>query len=135
MLDALIKQLKRHEGFRAFPYKDTVGKLTIGYGRNLDDVGITEQEGRALLLNDVEIAVKEVNVTWPWILDHDEVRQQVIYNVAFNMGVPRLSGFKKMFAAMEDFDYEKAAEEMLDSKWATQVGDRATELAGMMRDE
>lgn len=116
------------------PYKDTVGKLTIGYGRNLDDVGITEQEGRTLLLNDVEIAVKEAQLTWPWLLDHDLIRQQVIYNMAFNLGVPRLSGFKKMLHAMEDFDYEKAAEEMLDSKWATQVGDRATELAEMMCD-
>jgi|SRR5690554_6313570 len=131
--ELLRSQLKRHEGLRLKPYRDTVGKLTIGYGRNLDDNGISEPEAEMLLDNDIDRVAGELyrirgyNTLSP-------VRQTVIANMAFNLGTPGLMGFRRMWAAIERQDYESAAREMLDSKWARQVGSRATELAEIMRD-
>jgi len=140
MSNKTIDLLKKHEGLELYPYKDTVDKLTIGYGHNLDDMGISEQMAELLLVSDLHSTQIELAATFnwyqsthPWPVELDEVRKSVIDNMAFNMGVPRLKGFKKMLAAMEDKDYERAADEMLDSRWADQVKGRAIELADMMR--
>lgn len=132
---SLKDDLKRHEGLRLKPYKDTVGKITIGYGRNLDGVGITEEEADYLLSHDIQIAVSESQQAFTWIVRLSESRQNVIYNMAFNMGIPTLSRFRNMIAAIEKKDYGLAADEMLDSRWAKQVGKRAEELATIMREE
>lgn len=130
----LIEMLKRHEGFRSFPYKDSLGILTIGYGRNLEQCGISEREAEYLLKNDVDRAVRDVKD----ILGEDDfnflgsARQSVLVNMCFNLGKPRLAGFKKMFSAIKKHDYTLAAAEMLNSKWAEQVGMRAEELANYM---
>ena len=133
MIDKLIEQLKRHEGFRSKPYKDTVGKLTIGYGRNIEDVGISVQEAETLLLNDIEWAVEEcaqLFLNWPELPDDVQV---VLANMCFNLGKVRLGRFIKMRMAIADKDFVRAAEEMKDSKWYTQVGRRSVELVEMMR--
>lgn len=127
----LVEQLTRHEGLRLKPYKDSVGKLTIGIGRNLDDKGISIEEAQLLLQNDIIEARYEAH-RFPWFLHLNEVRQHVILNMLFNMGTTRLLGFKKMIDAIKNEDYAEAKIQMLDSKWATQVGPRATELADMM---
>lgn len=129
----LKAQLVRHEGLRLKPYRDTVGKLTIGVGRNLDDVGITEDEAGQLLDNDVTRAYHELVRAVPSFGSLDEDRQHVLLDMAFNLGVPRLLEFKKMLAAVESRDFDQAAAEMLDSRWARQVGRRAETLAAMMR--
>lgn len=129
---ALKAQLVRHEGLRLKPYRDTVGKLTIGVGRNLDDVGITEDEARTLLDNDVARVESHIARVVPAFSSLDDVRQRVLVDMAFNLGVPGLLKFKAMLAAVEARDFFHAALEMIDSRWAAQVGQRATRLAAMM---
>jgi lysozyme len=129
----LVADLKRDEGVRLKPYRDTVGKLTIGIGRNLDDVGISQGEAEFLLMNDIQSAHKHLAQAAPIFARLDAVRQRVLLNMAFNMGTPRLMTFRKMWDALDLFDYAAAADEMERSKWATQVGMRATRLAQQMR--
>jgi len=129
----LIKQLIRHEGMRLKPYVDTVGKTTIGVGRNLDDNGISEAEAMMMLEHDIADCENEAARTWEWFLLLDKVRQNVLLNMIFNMGMPRVLGFRNMLHAIELQDYAKASSDMLDSKWARQVGSRARELAEQMK--
>lgn len=127
-----IEQIKLDEGFRGKPYLDTVGKTTIGYGRNLDDNPLIESEAGILLLNDLwkcEIEAK----TLSYYQDLSQYKKNIIINMIFNLGFTRFKGFKKMNKALECFDYATAAIEMLDSKWARQVGKRAQRLAMQMR--
>jgi lysozyme len=131
--DDLIQQLMHHEGFRSKPYKCTAGKLTIGYGRNLEDRGLSKDEALYLLLNDIHDAQKAVEAALPWSKNLTPARRGVLVNMAFNLGIGGLLKFKKMLAATEAGRYSLAAEEMLDSRWATQVGERALELADIMK--
>lgn len=130
--ERLRTQLQRHEGFRDRAYVDTVGKLTIGYGRNLDDVGISEPEGEFLLENDIDVRVRALTARYAWFPDLDPVRQAVLVNMAF-MGLARLAGFTKMLDAVARRQYGLASDEMIASKWAQQTGHRAGELAAQMR--
>jgi len=130
----LRTQLVQHEGLRLKPYTDTVGKLTIGVGRNLTDVGITDDEAALLLDNDITRVWQELTHAVGCFSSLDEVRQHVLLDMAFNLGVPRLLKFEKMLAAVEGHHFDVAADEMLNSKWASQVGKRAQTLAAMMRD-
>ena len=125
----------REEGFRAKPYRDTRGKLTVGYGRNLDDHGVTEGEARVMLGNDLDRIGAELAVKpwWPQAMDLlDELRQDVLVAMAYQMGVAGLGGFTKMLKAVEQRNWKTAALEMLDSKWARQTPARAQRLAQMM---
>ena len=133
-IETLKKMLRFDEGLALKPYLDTAEppKLTIGIGRNLDDVGISEQE--ALMLLDSDITHLLVDSRIQEILKgHDHIRQSVILNMAFNMGIVGLLKFKNMLSAFEAKDYVTAALEMLDSRWAEQVGDRSVRLASMMK--
>lgn len=129
----MIDRIKKHEGLRLKSYRCTAGKLTIGYGRNLEDNGITEEEAHFLLMNDLEKSWDECCKAFSWISKMDKIRQGVIVELCFNMGLGRLKGFKKMLAACERGDYETASVEMLDSLWARQVGQRAKTLANIMK--
>jgi lysozyme len=133
MEDELIKQLKGDEGFRPKPYKDTVGKLTVGYGRNLDDVGISEGEAATLLWNDVNIAIHTLKVKLPWVTQLSEARLGVLTNMCFNLGFDTLSQFSKFLTYLKNDDFEGAAQEMEHSRWAQQVGARAQRLILQMR--
>ena len=128
----LRSQLERHEGLRLKVYQDTVGKATIGYGRNLDDVGITRVEADLLLASDIEKVERQLQ-TIDEYLALDPVRQTVIANMAFNLGFYGLMQFKRMWAAIGRGDYTEASKQMLSSKWARQVGTRAVELSEIMR--
>ena len=128
----LIAQLKRHEGLELMPYKCTSGKTTIGVGRNLEDIGITEEEAELLLLNDIG-RVKQELVNDQWYMDLDPVRKAVIENMSFNLGYPTLKKFQNMIASISEGDYETASKEMLNSRWSKQVGQRSIELAEQMR--
>ncbi|WP_265820929.1 glycoside hydrolase family protein [Geovibrio ferrireducens] len=130
-MPSLIDQLILHEGLRLKPYRCTENKLTIGVGRNIEERGITATEAMFLLKNDIEAVEKELS-RFAWFTKQDEIRRRVLIDMGF-MGVPRLLGFKKMIQALVADDYEKAAAEMLDSKWSRQVGGRAVRLAEMMR--
>jgi len=129
----LLDRLKKHEGFRSKPYRCPAGKLTIGYGRNIEDNGITEAEASFLLVEDVKKCRAECQKSFAWFEAMDRDRQDVIVELDFNMGLKRLLGFKKMLAACARKDYEAAAREMLDSLWARQVGKRAQTLAAIMK--
>lgn len=133
-MDALLTRLRVDEGLRLFPYLDTVNRITIGYGRNLSDVGISQGEADAMLLRDAQRAVAECQQRFEWFAGLTEARQIAIASMAFNMGMPRLSAFVNMLAAVKRRDYETASAEMLKSRWAQQVGDRAVRLAALMRE-
>lgn len=128
-----VEQIKSDEGLMLKPYQCSADKMTIGYGRNIEDNGITEEEADYLLMNDIKRVQKELksNVSCFGVLN--AARQGVLINMCFNLGLPRLLGFKKMLIALEDGDYQEAANQMLDSKWAKQVHGRAGRLSDVMR--
>jgi lysozyme len=125
--------IKKCEGFRAFPYLDTVGKVTIGYGRNIDDLGISAAEAEFMLDNDLARCEKDLS-QYSWYLIQPDNVKMALMNMCFNIGINRLTGFKKMITALINKDYTNAALEALDSKWATQVGQRAKDVAAMIRE-
>jgi lysozyme len=129
---AMTRQLRLHEGERLKPYRCTAGKLTIGVGRNLEDRGITREESAVLLANDIAAEERELLRALPWVATLDEVRQRVLLDMSFNLGIVGLLGFKNTLAIIQAGDYQRAAAMMLDSKWATQVGARAERLSRMM---
>ena len=135
--DEVIVQLRedliRDEGLRLKPYRDSVNKTTIGVGRNLDDVGITEKEAEYLLSNDISLAMMDLNWEFPWFKHISDNRKRALANMAFNLGMTRLLGFKKMLKAMAEEDFETAADEALNSKWSAQVGNRAQRIAELLR--
>lgn len=149
-----IDKLIAHEGLVLTVYQDSLGIDTIGIGRNLEDRGIskeeldymdipsmavvyehgiTEADARYLAENDVQIVEEELVRSHPCVDKLDSVRQLVLMDMAFNMGVPRLCKFKKMWNAIHEQSFEIASIEMLDSKWARQVGGRATRLSDAMK--
>lgn len=131
--DDLAADLDRDERLRLKPYLDTKGKVTIGWGRNLTDVGIRLDEAQLMRQNDMTTALVGIRTALPWFDALDTVRQRVLLNMGVNLGVQGLLGFSRMLAAMQRGDYETAAEEMLASDWSTDVGGRATRLATWMR--
>jgi len=148
-LDKLID----HEGVVLTVYKDSLGIDTIGIGRNLKDRGISREEldyldipnmevvyehgiseadARYLALNDIAIVENELCRVHNCVENLDSVRQLVLMDMAFNMGVPRLCKFVKMWNAIHEEKWEAASREMLDSRWARQVGRRAKILSDAM---
>jgi len=152
--EKLIDQLILHEGLELKVYKDTLGIDTIGVGRNLEDrgitdgelmhmnllreeihtTGITEEDARFLLGNDIDIVERELLDAHPCMERLDDVRIRVLLDMAFNLGVPRLRKFKNMWAGIHEGDYIRAGDEMMDSRWANQVGARAVRLCKMMKE-
>ena len=130
--ERLVDQLIKHEGMELKVYKDSLGIETIGIGRNLVDRGVTEEEARYLCNDDIEIVERELIQSFPIVSSLNDTRIRVLLDMAFNVGLPRLRGFKRMWAALDNQDYVEAAKEMLDSKWARQVKTRAYTLARMM---
>jgi lysozyme len=123
--------LIEHEGIRLKPYRCPAGKLTIGIGRNLDDVGISKSEAYYLLDRDIARSVKEAQ-SFAWFWQLDEVRQDVVVAMVFNLGFEGFREFGKTIAALASRNFTLAATEMLDSDWARQVGQRARTLSKMM---
>lgn len=119
----------RDEGIRRYPYFDTVGKVTVGVGRNLSDVGLSADEIQYLLTNDIKNATERLEENFPWTASLDDVRRGVLLNMAFNMGIGGLAGFKQTLAKIQSGDFQGAAQEMLQSRWAQEVGSRAQRLA------
>lgn len=125
--------LIRDEGVRLKPYKDTVGKLTIGVGRNLDDVGISETEAVNMLTADIERAESALRRNFHWFIIAPEPVQRGLTNMAFNLGMQGLLGFRRMLSCLNAGDYAGAADAALDSNWAKQVGARAQRIADLFR--
>ena len=136
-MPSFVDQLILHEGLRLKPYADTVGKLTIGVGRNLTDRGITREESLYLLDNDITRVTREVKLALPWFDGLDPVRRKVVLDMSFNMGtgiagVSGLLAFTNTLRAMKEGRYVDASHGMLASLWAAQTKTRATRLAKMM---
>lgn len=133
---ALIAQLTESEGFRSYVYQDSKGYWTIGFGRLVDrrlGGGITTDEALFLLSNDVKETVIELDEKLAWWRGLDEVRQLVVADMAFNLGLTKLLRFRRTLLAMQEGRFEDAAANMLDSKWARDdVPERAARLARMM---
>ena len=129
MITNLKDQLVRDEELRLKPYTDSVGKLTIGIGRNLTDKGISFQEAQGLLANDIADATADLEAKLPWTATLDDVRKGALVNMAFNLGIGGLLEFHDFLARMQRGDFSGAAGAMLDSLWARQVGARATRLS------
>jgi len=137
-IEALREQLKVDEGVKYEIYKDHLGYPTFGIGHLVtksdpengepDGTEISEDRVNEVFESDVATFISEAKILFPNLDDLPEVAQQVIVNMAFNMGRPRLSKFKNFIAGVNDNDWVRAAEEMMDSRWADQVGDRATRL-------
>jgi lysozyme len=125
--------LLRHEGLRLFPYYCTAGKLTIGVGRNLEDVGISEAEARILLEHDIKTVQQQVSQALPWSDTLPEPQRIVLLNMAFNLGIGGLLKFKRMLAALQAGEIEQTIVEMRDSRWARQVGQRADDLIQLLQ--
>ena len=128
----LQSQLITDEGFRQFPYKDIVGKVTIGIGRNLDDVGISRNEALIMLSNDIEKVRYALTEKLSFFKTLTPARQDALINMGFNMGVPKLLTFKKTLMYLSIGDYKSASTECLNSVWASQVGDRAKRIAKIL---
>ena len=124
-------RIKKHEGLRLKPYRCTADKLTIGYGRNLDDLGITGEEADLLFENDF-LRAKAGAEQFDAYERMDDIRRGVLIEMVFQMGVNGVSKFKRFLNAAQLEDWPRAAEEMLDSKWAKQTPERAQELARLM---
>ena len=130
--ETLVCEIMRDEAVRLKPYHCTEGKLTIGVGRNLDDRGISEDEAAYMLANDLNDCIREAQC-FTWFNELTDARKRVIVNMIFNLGINRFRKFKKTIEYIEDRRYVKASIEMMDSKWARQVGKRADRLSEMMK--
>lgn len=134
-MNRLRDMIKRHEGVETHCYKDHLGLETIGVGRCIAEgsLGLSDDEIDYLLDNDIVRCIKELTRSLPWFASLDEVRKEALIDLCFNLGLTRLLGFKKALAAIEVSDWETAKVELLDSRWATQVGHRAQEISEMIR--
>lgn len=124
--------IKNCEGLQLEPYIDTVGKLTIGVGRNLSDCGIRLDEAELMFQNDLKQTIGELEQL-SWFRGQPPGVRNALINMNFNLGITKLNGFKKMIAALQAKDYTTAALEALDSRWANQVHKRANDIAVMIR--
>ena len=134
-MSKLSDQLRIHEGVRSHAYKCSANMITVGVGRNIDEnggIGLSDDEIDYLLENDIKRCKQEL-ISLSWFPDLDAVRQDAIVNLCFNLGLTRLMGFQNAMGAMAVGDYEKAADEFLDSRWAKQVGQRSLDVAHMIR--
>jgi len=131
----LIDDLKRDEGYRRYPYKCSAGNLTIGYGHNLEKKGISDKEAEILLNDDIADAEMDLYKVFPDAELFSDNRRRAFVNMVFNLGIQGFRKFKKMIEAIKENDFDKAADEMLDSLWHKQVGKRAERLAAMVRND
>jgi len=126
------QQLEQHEGKANKPYTDTMGKITIGIGRNLTDVGLSEDEIQYLFQNDLKRVIRSLDNWLPWWREKPENIRNVLMDMCFNLGIEGLLGFKKFLRALHEGNYLEAADEMVESKWYHQVGIRAKTLTEMV---
>jgi len=136
MRDKFIKMLKVHEGVETYAYKCSENKTTIGVGRNVDKaggLGLSDDEVDYLLQNDIDRVILELDSEYDWFSDLDDVRQDAMVDISFNLGQTRLRAFKKALSAMSEGDWDEAADQFMDSRWSEQVGIRAKNLTEMIR--
>jgi len=131
--DKLLDMIMRNEGLRLFPYRCTEGKLTIGYGHNLDSKGISENMALQMLKDDIGDAIKDLYIVFDEFYKFTSNRQCALIDMMFNIGLPAFKKFKKMIQAINEGDWEQAALQAEKSKWYGQVGDRSERIVKLMR--
>ena len=140
-MSKLTEMLRRHEGVESHAYLCSQDFMTIGVGRNVDagddgrarGLGLSDDEVDYLLKNDIGRVIQELDGEYSWFSELNEARSDAMVDISFNLGQTRLRGFKKALEAMSSGDWEEASRQFLDSRWAKQVGSRATELAEIIR--
>lgn len=130
--ESLRKMLIRHEGFKSKPYTDSRGIPTLGVGRNLS-CGLSDDEIMLMLNNDINRTTAFLAETYCWFESLNAPRQMALIDMAFNLGCKGFSGFKNMIKYIERQEWDRASNEILDSLYANQVGDRAKEIAEILR--
>lgn len=132
-VDLMKAELEREEGRRSKLYIDSLGVPTCGIGRNLRDVGLSGHEIEYLLENDIQRCMNDLDAMLPWWRDLDDVRQRVMLNMCFQLGIKGLQGFTTTLTRIHAGKYDEAAEGMLESLWAKQTPARAQRMANMMK--
>jgi lysozyme len=133
-ISLLTRDLERDEGRESKPYRDTTGHLTIGVGHNLDAEGLCKEAIDAQLAYDVKTkAIGPLNRFLPWFIEHPENVQRALANLMFNLGPTRLLKFHRTLGLIRTKRYNEAADALLDSLYARQVGDRAKRVAALLR--
>lgn len=127
------KYIKETEGLRLHMYRCPTGHLTIGYGHNLETNPITPRAAQVILEDDIKGAEAPLIDIYPWVLELNDVRQEAMLDLMFNMGPGTLAQFKSFLKLAQQGDYEGAADELVDSLWYRQVGNRSKRLVRMMR--
>ncbi len=130
-LEPLFKETRKSEGLRLTPYRCSAGKLTIGYGTNIEKISLEEAEW--LMQHRMNKAIEGVHKEWPFVEKMTDRRRQAIYDMAYNMGLETLDDFVNTFKALEVGDYDGAADRLKLSKWYKQVGPRAEHNVEMIR--
>ena len=129
---ALFESLRLGEGLRLEPYRDSTGKLTVGYGHNLDDLGISEETATFMLGEDAERAWGDAIRAFEWFEHIPDDAQRVLVELVFNMGLRKVRGFRRMLAALSTGDLRTGAAELQDSLWFRQVGSRGPRLVAKL---
>lgn len=132
-LGQIEKRLIEFEGLRLMPYRCTSNKLTIGVGRNIEDRGISVETAMQMLREDLELVIDELKRAIPGFEKMPESVQEALVDLAFNMGTPTLLTFKRALRALQAQEWDNAADEILSSRYANQVGRRAEIIADMIR--
>jgi len=135
-MSRIIEMLRKHESVETHAYECSANKITVGVGRNIDKdggIGLSNDEIDYLLANDIKRVNGELQRSFDWFNALDQVRKDAMIDLCFNIGLPRMKGFKKALAAMDGADYDTAATEFLDSRWAKQVGSRSVTITDMVR--
>ena len=135
MVQSLIKQIKHHEGYRSRVYKCTEGYDTIGYGFAIKDLVVSEEVCEMILLEKLEFLEKSIKNRFSWYDESPQVIKEVIMNMCYQLGITGVSKFRKAISALQEGDWDEAADEMLDSLWARQTPNRATELSHIVRNQ
>lgn len=133
MEDDLLDMLEQHEGFEPLPYKDTVGKLTVGFGHNLD-APMSEHLARLILKEDLKVAVRDLITVFPKVDTFTTNRKHALTDMCFNLGLSKFREFRRMISAIDHNDWNTAANEAQNSEWYKQVGNRGKKIVKMLRD-
>lgn len=134
-MNDLLESIKKHEGFVEHVYDDSLGIPTIGYGFAIKDLILDEDIAEDILMRKLEKLKRNANARFQWLEDMPQEVQEVILNMCYQLGVTGVSKFRKAISALQEGDWDEAANEMLDSLWARQTPNRATELSDIVRNQ
>ena len=131
----LLESIKHHEGFVEHVYDDSLGIPTIGYGFAIKDLVLEEDIAEVILIRKLERLQRNANSRFKWLEDMPVVIQEVVLNMCYQLGVTGVSKFRRAISALQEGDWDEAANEMLDSLWARQTPNRAKELSNIVRNQ